>query len=48
MLWMVKVFGSDNYSVYRLNLPIPRVGYQGRPPPEPRGKTLRGKLTVSP
>jgi hypothetical protein len=48
MLWMVKVFGSDNYSVYRLNLPIPRVGYQGRPPPEPRGKTLRGKLTVGP
>jgi hypothetical protein len=48
MSWMVKVFGSDNYSVYRLNLPIPRAGYQGQPPPEPRGKKPRGKLTVSP
>jgi hypothetical protein len=32
MSWMVKVFQSDNYSVYRLTLPATKIGYQPRPP----------------
>lgn len=38
--WMSKVFESDNYAVYRMNLPIASTRYQARPVP------LRGKLTV--
>jgi len=40
--WMVKVFQSDNYSIYRFNLPVSKVGYQYRPP------SLQGKLLVIP
>jgi hypothetical protein len=47
--WMVKVYQSDNYSIYRLNLsPVP-IGYQSRLPPMSRGKNLtQGKLLVKP
>jgi hypothetical protein len=38
--WMSKVFQSDNYAVYRMNLPAVSVTYQARP------VQLRGKLTV--
>lgn len=38
--WMSEIFESDNYALYRLNLPAGRQPYQVRPVP------LRGKLTV--
>lgn len=45
--WMVKVYQSEDYSIYRLNLPVTLIGYQRQPPA--RGENLsRGKLTVSP
>jgi hypothetical protein len=49
ILWMVKVFQSDNYSIYRINLPAPppKSGYQDQPP-EVQGKPLQGKLLVTP
>jgi len=40
--WMIKVFQSDNYSIYRLSLPVARTGYSSRPP------SGRGKLVVNP
>jgi hypothetical protein len=40
ILWMSKIFESDNYAVYRMNLPAGRQQYQARPVP------LHGKLTV--
>ncbi len=43
--WMVKVFQSDNYSIYRLNLPISKITYQHQPP-KLHGKL--GKLSVTP
>jgi hypothetical protein len=43
--WMVKVFQSDNYSIYRLNLPISKIAYQHLPP-KLRGNL--GKLSVTP
>jgi hypothetical protein len=45
--WAVKVFQSSNYSIYRLNLPVPRIGYRLQPPMS-RGKLLQGKLSVTP
>jgi hypothetical protein len=39
-LWMNKIFQSDNYSVYRMNLPTPTGRYQER------AVTFRGKLSV--
>jgi hypothetical protein len=45
--WMVKVFQSDNYSIYRLNLPAAQIGYQHRAPTL-RGKVLQGKFLVTP
>jgi hypothetical protein len=55
MQWLVKVFQSDNYSIYRINLPTPApgAGYQQQPPtsrgkPAKRGRVLHGKLTVTP
>jgi hypothetical protein len=58
MQWLIKVFQSDDYSIYRLNLPITPIGYQHKAPTSPRkrGKFLRskrrillqGKLLVSP
>jgi hypothetical protein len=45
--WMVKVFQSDSYSVYRLNLPETKVGYKPRPP-KVHGRLLQGKLLVTP
>jgi hypothetical protein len=45
--WMVKVFQSDNYAIYRLNLPVTKSGYQSQPP-KLHGKLLRGKLVVNP
>jgi hypothetical protein len=45
--WAVKVFQSDNYSIYRLNLPVPKISYR-RQPPVSRGKLLQGKLSVTP
>jgi hypothetical protein len=45
--WMVKVFQSDNYSIYRLNLPPAKTGYQAKPP-KLHGKPLQGKLVVTP
>jgi hypothetical protein len=38
--WMSQVFESDNYAVYRMNLPATSTVYQVRPVP------LRGKLAV--
>lgn len=40
MSWMVKIYQSDNYSIYRLNLPVSKTGYQLRTP------RRRGKLLV--
>jgi hypothetical protein len=40
--WMIKVFQSDNYSIYRLNLPVGKTGYSVRPPP------VKGRLVVTP
>jgi hypothetical protein len=40
--WMIKVFQSDDYIIYRLNLPVARTGYSGRPP------SVQGKLVVNP
>jgi hypothetical protein len=44
--WMVRVFQSDNYSIYRLNLPPTKTGYQPRPP-KLRGKLPQGSLVVT-
>jgi hypothetical protein len=38
---MVKVYQSDNYCIYRLNLPVAKTGYLNRAP------RLRGKLLVT-
>jgi hypothetical protein len=53
--WLVKVFQSDNYSIYRINLPppSPQAGYQPQPPTSrgkrgQRGGVLPGKLSVTP
>jgi hypothetical protein len=54
--WMVKVFQSDNYSIYRLNLPAAPIGYQQKAPISQgnrakhgkRGALLQGKLLVIP
>jgi hypothetical protein len=48
--WAIKVFQSEDYSVYRLNLPAPPTGYQLQPPRKPgkHGKVLQGKLAVTP
>lgn len=48
--WMVKVFQSDDYSIYRLTLPAPQTGYQQQPPkskpPKSRQKLHKhGKLS---
>jgi hypothetical protein len=58
MQWLVKVFQSDNYAIYRLNLPISSIGYQHTAPTSPgkparssqtkQGTALQGKLVVSP
>ena len=40
VLWMSKVFESDNYVVYQMNLPVGKQRYQVKPVP------LHGKLTV--
>jgi hypothetical protein len=47
--WMVKVFQSDSYSIYRLRLPVPtgQAEYQAKPPTS-RGQVSQGKLTVTP
>jgi hypothetical protein len=45
--WMVKVFQSDNYSVYRLVLPAAQAGYEHHPPTL-RGKVPQGKFLVTP
>jgi hypothetical protein len=53
--WLVKVFQSDNYCIYRINLPAPapRAGYQQQPPTSrakhgKRGRAPQGKLSVTP
>ncbi len=45
--WMVKVYQSDNYSIYRFNLPVARTGYQQQAPLS-RGKLAQGKFLVTP
>jgi hypothetical protein len=40
--WMVKIFQSDNYSVYRINLPPSRI-QQNWPPVQTRHHVLRAK-----
>jgi hypothetical protein len=50
--WLVKVFQSDNYSIYRITLPAPRPGYQQQPPTSrgkrgKGGRVLPGKLSVT-
>lgn len=50
--WLIKVFQSDNYSIYRINLPPP-ASYQQQPPTSrgkhaKRGRVLRGRLSVTP
>jgi hypothetical protein len=46
--WAVKVFQSDNYSIYRFIQST--ISYQQQPPTSrgKRGKVLQGKLTVTP
>jgi hypothetical protein len=44
--WMVKIFQSDHYSIFKLNLPETKIGYQPRSP-KLHGKSLQGKLTVT-
>jgi hypothetical protein len=53
--WMVKVYQSGNYAIYRLNLPppAPKAGYQQQPPAPTgkhgrRGRIVQGKLMVTP
>lgn len=48
--WAVKVFQSDDYSVYRLNLPSGGPGYRRQPPSSPGTlkRAIQGKLTVTP
>lgn len=50
--WMVKVFQSDSYSVYRLDLPATQLGYQQPIMSEGKrgksGQLLQGKLVVTP
>lgn len=41
--WMIKVYQSDNYSIYRLELPVGTKGYS-----QVRLPTSKGKLSVSP
>jgi hypothetical protein len=41
MSWMTKVFQSDNYCIYRLDLPVSKVRYQHKAP------ALRGELLVT-
>ena len=45
--WMIKVYQSDTYSVYRLDLPRTTPSYQ-RQPPTSRGRPLRGNFVVTP
>jgi hypothetical protein len=40
--WMIKVFQSDNYAIYRLVLPATQNGYRHQPP------RARGKFLVTP
>lgn len=40
--WMVKIFQSDNYSIYRLDLPVTKIVYGSKPP------AGLGKLVVTP
>ena len=47
MKWMVKIYQSDNYSIYRLNLPVTPNSYQRQPPKLQGKKLLRGKLSVA-
>ena len=48
--WMVKVFQSDNYSIYRFIQLTAPIGYQQQPPTSAgkQGKVLQGKLLVTP
>ncbi|HEY7146436.1 MAG TPA: hypothetical protein VH637_19510 [Streptosporangiaceae bacterium] len=46
--WMIKVFQSDNYIIYRLNLPAAAASYQPQPPPSGRGKLPQGRFLVTP
>ena len=43
---MIKVYQSENYSIYRLNLPVTSNGYQLQPPKPQGKKLLQGKLLV--
>jgi hypothetical protein len=45
--WMIKVFQSDTYSIYRLDLPPTKLSYEHQPPTT-RGRVLSGKLVVTP
>jgi hypothetical protein len=45
--WMIKVYESDNYSIYRFDSPVAPTGYQQRPPIS-RGKLAQGKFLVTP
>ena len=44
--WMVKVFQSDNYSIYRLNLPAAPIGYQQKAPISQGNRAKHGKQRV--
>jgi hypothetical protein len=48
--WAIKIFESDNYSIYRFNLSATQVPHQQQPPTSrgKRGKVLQGKLVVTP
>jgi hypothetical protein len=47
--WAVKVFQSDNYSIYRFIQLTAPISYRQQPPASPKkpGKVLQGKLTVT-
>lgn len=48
--WAIKVFQSDNYSIYRFNLSSAHLSYEQQPPRSSgrHGKVLQGKLMVTP
>jgi hypothetical protein len=45
--WLIKVYQSDNYSIYRINLPITAAGEQQQSQGAPEKNLLQGKLLVN-
>jgi hypothetical protein len=45
--WMIKVYQSEDYSIYRLVLPVASPGYQGQPVGPPTKSLPQGRLSVN-